>query len=590
MVVVGHVDHGKSTLIGRLMADTGSLPQGKLEQVKAMCEKNARPFEYAFLLDALKDERAQGITIDTARCFFRTPSRDFVIHDAPGHVEFVKNMVTGAARAQAALLLIDAHEGVQENSRRHGYILSMLGIQQIAVVVNKMDLIGYSQERFDSLVAEYTEFLGMFNVRPLRFIPVSAREGENIATRSGRIAWYDGPTVLEQLESFHTAEKTDGATFRMPVQDVYKFTAAGDDRRIIAGTVESGTVARGDEVTFWPSGKRSRIATIEKFAADAPEHISADEATGVTLATQVYVRPGEMMCKSDEPAPQVANRIRANVLWLGHAPLIAGRPYLMKIGAAKVPAELVELRSSIDASDLVESSGAISLERHAVGECVFETARPVAFDTTDSLVPTSRFVIVDGFDIAGFGTVLEGVRTHESALTVRVRARESAWDRGDVSRSERGARNGHEGKTIVILGDAAAPSRPVARALERVLFDLGGQAYLLMLSAEFEGLDPRTGGLVEREQHLQRLGELSRVMTEAGMLFITALDGIASEDLARLRTLNAPSELLVVATSEKAARGATADIVLPEETATSTVVEAVVRALHDSGVTPEYWI
>ena len=186
IVIVGHVDHGKSTVIGRLLADTDSLPQGKLEQIREMCRRNSKPFEYAFLLDALKDERSQGITIDAARCFFKTAKRDYLIIDAPGHIEFLKNMITGASRAEAALLVIDAHEGVMENSRRHGYMLKMLGIKQVAVLVNKMDLCGYSESVFRSIVSEYSGFLSEIDISPSAFIPVSAMEGDNIASHSDR--------------------------------------------------------------------------------------------------------------------------------------------------------------------------------------------------------------------------------------------------------------------------------------------------------------------------------------------------------------------------------------------------------------------
>lgn len=592
MVVVGHVDHGKSTLIGRLMADTGSLPEGKLDQVRAMCERNSRPFEYAFLLDALKDERAQGITIDTARCFFRTGARDYVIHDAPGHIEFVKNMVTGAARAQAALLLIDAHEGIQENSRRHGYILSMLGISQIAVVVNKMDLVDYDEAAFERIVAEYRDFLGKFNVTPVGFIPVTARDGVNIAARGAQTPWYQGPTVLEQLEAFHTADARDALPFRMPVQDVYKFTAAGDDRRIVAGTVETGTLEPGDEVVFWPSGKRSRVATIESLGAP-PSRLTPDLASGVTLDTQVYVRRGELMARAGEPAPTVARRVRANVFWLGHAPLVRDKAYLLKLGATKVPAELVELRSSIDASDLVESAATSALERHAVGEVVLEFARPVAFDAAGRLEPTSRFVIVDGFDIAGFGTVLEGLSGGESSLERYVREREASWERGEIAREEREQRNAHEGKAVVIVGSADAPARPVARALERRLFEAGAHAYLLLLSDKLAGLDPLHGDVIERDEHLRRLGDLSRVMTDAGMIFVTALDGIDAEDLERLRVLNAPSTLLVVSTAaghDAPEFDIDSDIAIAAGTDLDTAVTVVIRGLADAGVAPEYWI
>ena len=204
IVIGGHVDHGKSTVVGRLLADTGSLPEGKLEAVKALCERTAKPFEYAFLLDALKDEQSQGITIDAARVFFQTEKRHYIIIDAPGHIEFLKNMITGASRAEAALLVIDAKEGVQENSRRHGYMMSMLGIRQLAVLVNKMDLVGYSQAHFDGIVREYSEFLARIGVHPACFIPAAGREGDNIAARSAAMPWYRGPTVLEALDQFHT--------------------------------------------------------------------------------------------------------------------------------------------------------------------------------------------------------------------------------------------------------------------------------------------------------------------------------------------------------------------------------------------------
>ncbi|MFC1671139.1 GTP-binding protein, partial [Spirochaetota bacterium] len=202
IVFIGHVDHGKSTVVGRLLADTGSLPEGKLEQVKENCEKNSKPFEYAFLIDALKDEQSQGITIDTARVFFKTRKRDYIIFDAPGHIEFLKNMITGASHAEAALLVIDASEGVKENSRRHGYMASMLGIKQIVILVNKMDLIDYNEKIFKSIVKEYSKFLKEIDIVPHCFIPVSGIKGDNIAPGINTIPWYDGKTVLHILDEF----------------------------------------------------------------------------------------------------------------------------------------------------------------------------------------------------------------------------------------------------------------------------------------------------------------------------------------------------------------------------------------------------
>src|SRR5450759_4158219 len=245
IVIVGHVDHGKSTVIGRLLADTRSLPEGKLEDVKALCARNAKPFEYAFLLDALKDERNQGITIDSARCFFKTKKRDYIVIDAPGHIEFLKNMVTGAARAEAALLVIAADKGIQENSKRHGYLVSMLGIRQVVVLLNKMDLVGYDRQVYDTLCAEYTAFLETLRVKPISFIPISARDGENLVTPSKQMPWYQGPTVLDQLDAFEMKSSDIHLPLRFPVQDIYKFTEENDDRRIIACTIETGDLNVG---------------------------------------------------------------------------------------------------------------------------------------------------------------------------------------------------------------------------------------------------------------------------------------------------------------------------------------------------------
>jgi bifunctional enzyme CysN/CysC len=407
LVIGGHVDHGKSTLIGRLLADTGSLPEGKLDAVRASCARNSKPFEYAFLLDALKDEQAQGITIDAARVFFRTAQRPYILIDAPGHIEFLRNLITGAARAEAALLVIDAKEGVRENSRRHGYLMGMLGIRQIAVVVNKMDLVGYDRAVFARIETEYRAFLAQAGVVPERFIPVSGREGENIARRSTRMAWHDGPTVLETLDLFRSEAPAADKPFRMPVQDVYKFTAQGDERRIVAGTVNTGSVSVGDEVVFWPSGKSSRVASVEAFNRPAGRSAAAGEATGFTLEEQIYVGRGELATVAGQPKPQVGTRIRASVFWLGRQPLAKHRDYVLKIGSAKVTARVEEIHRVLDASNLSSVDAKPRVDRHEVAELTLRTHRPVACDLACDLSLSSRFVLVDDFEIRGGGIVKE---------------------------------------------------------------------------------------------------------------------------------------------------------------------------------------
>jgi bifunctional enzyme CysN/CysC len=409
IVIVGHVDHGKSTVIGRLLADTGSLPDGKLEAIRAFCAANSRPFEYAFLLDALKDEQAQGITIDTARTFFKSGNRDYVIIDAPGHIEFLKNMVTGAARAEAAVLVIDAKEGIQENSKRHGYLLAMLGIRQIVVVVNKMDLVDYSRQAFEDIRDEYVAFLARIGATPRFFVPIAAFPGENMVKPSEKMPWYKGPDLLSAVDAFEKAPPKTGQPMRMPVQDVYKFTASGDDRRIVAGRVESGTLRVGDEVVFLPSGKKSKVRGIEGFNAPSRNEIHAGWSAGVTLETQVYLGRGELMAKVGEQLPEVSNRIRVNIFWMGKAALRMGRDYFLKLGSAKVPVRLHHINYLIDASESGRDHDPDRVERHDVADCILQLRKPIAFDLTSAIEATGRFVIVDQYEIAGGGIIREAL-------------------------------------------------------------------------------------------------------------------------------------------------------------------------------------
>lgn len=583
IVAVGHVDHGKSTVIGRLMADTDSLPDGKLEQVKQMCKQNARPFEYAFLLDALKNEQAQGITIDTARCFFNTPRRHYIIHDAPGHVEFLKNMITGASRAQAALLVIDAYEGVRENSKRHGYILSMLGIRQISVLVNKMDLLDWDQAKYEAIVAEYNDFLGRLGVHPMSFIPVSARDGDNIVARAAAAPWYTGPTVLDQVEAFERLEDDLDRPFRMPLQDVYKFTEAGDDRRIFVGTVETGRIHPGDDVVFLPSGKRSTVKTIEALSGPRPEEAFAGQATGLTLETQVYAKPGELLVRAGEPEPLIATRIRANIFWMNTAPLVRGRRYVLRLGAARVAAELEEVISVLDEQELESVTGAGQVERHDVAEVILRAVRPVAFDAADALEPTSRFVIVHGWDTAGCGIALEALEDKgRGDVTGR------SFLRGAVGDEERAARYGHTGKAVVFVSQSGEAAHALAASVERRMFGAGLHSFYLSATDLGDDKD-----VLAREDHLGRLGEIAWSMTEAGIIFVASLGDVDRFDLDRLRRLAVPHPVVVVDMDAGGDLGADLELTPAPGAAAADVAaasdgaaEEAIRALTAAGVLP----
>ncbi|MBP5435704.1 50S ribosome-binding GTPase [bacterium] len=456
LVFVGHVDHGKSTIIGRLLHETGNLPDGKLAAIKSYCETNSRPFEYAFLIDALKDEQAQGITIDTARVFFKTKKRDFVIIDAPGHIEFLKNMITGASRAEAAFLVIAADEGIMENSRRHGYMLSMLGIRQVVVLVNKMDLVGFSEEVFRRIESEFTAFAGEIGISPLGFVPVSGIRGTNLKLRdTENTPWYNGKTLYEFLDIFEEKSPRREQPFRMFLQDIYRFTESDDNRRIYAGTISSGTVRRGDELVFYPSGKRSRIAQIEAFNSPEIVELSAGNTAGFTLTEQIYATRGELLTRADEPKPpHVGRRFRAAVFWLWEEPLSKSRSYTIKLGTARTTLRLVEITKLIDTSSLdLRGGGAVG--KFEAAECLFETGREIAFDTIEENQECGRFVIVCDYEIRGGGIILEAFS--EDTVTS-----------SEVSSADRVNRFGNSAALLIVKNNFA-----LAAALESALFRQG---------------------------------------------------------------------------------------------------------------------
>jgi bifunctional enzyme CysN/CysC len=586
VVIVGHVDHGKSTVIGRLLADTGSLPDGKLDAVKAMCARNARPFEYAFLLDALKDEQAQGITIDTARSFFKSASRDYIIIDAPGHIEFLKNMVTGAARAEAALLVIDAHEGIRENSKRHGYMMSFLGIKNITICINKMDLVQYSEAAFEKIKSDYLAFLQEINIVPQNVIPISAREGDNMVSNSPNMKWYKGPSILQALDGFKKQASSEEMEFRFPVQDIYKFTAEGDDRRIVAGRVETGTINVGDEVVFLPSNKKNRIKSVEGFNTQETKTAFAGQSTGFCLETQIYIRPGEVMCRTADKAPNVSTRLKTNIFWMGKEPMVKGKNYKIKIATQHVPVVLSQVLSVLDATELSSVTNKSEISRHDVAECILETLKPVAFDKVTDISATGRFVIVDNYEIAGGGIILAPVFEEQSVVKEHVKSRELAWERSAITPDKRAQKFQHKPVLIVITGQSETGKLPIAKALEEQLFNQGKFVYFLGIPNSTTGSNDRT---LNRYLHIQELGEMSHTLTDAGLILITTVSDADDSEVKLLKSLNHPNKTLVVNVGEEEISKGLSDLSLPANMAPESAVCEIVNLLVRSVVLdPEY--
>ncbi len=539
IVFVGHVDHGKSTIVGRMLADTNSLPEGKLEQVKENCKRNSKPFEYAFLLDALKDEQSQGITIDAARCFFETEKRSYIIIDAPGHIEFLKNMVTGASRAEAALLVIDAHEGVRENSKRHGYMLSMLGIKQVAVLVNKMDLVDYSEETFRSIVKEYTAFLKLINIEAKIFIPVSGMMGDNVADKSKNMNWYSGKTLLEQLDTFNVEKLPEDLPFRMSVQDVYKFTRDGDNRRIVSGNIDTGKISVGDRVIFYPSGKTSTVKTIEEFNKELQQEKSAGNHIGFTLEEQIYITRGEIATRNGEPKTKVSTRIKANLFWLGREPMTMDKEYYIKIGTQKVRTRLEKIHSVLDASTLDRSTKK-QIDRHDVAEITLKTEKAVAFDLAENMRITSRFVIVDDYEITGGGIIIESEEDKEKWVRDKVMLRNYKWVKSDIPKERRAEKYSQKASLILITGERGSGRKEIARQLEKKLFDDGKYVYYLGLGSILYGVDAdikEEGNHSNREEHLRRMAEVAHIMMDSGVILIVTAVDLSESDLSIVKTI-----------------------------------------------------
>lgn len=519
IVIVGHVDHGKSTLVGRLFYDTDSLPQGKAESIMKACEAEGMEFEYAFLLDALLEEQEQNITIDTTQIQFRTEKRNYVIIDAPGHKEFLKNMITGAAHADAALLLIDAKEGVQEQSKRHGYLLSLLGIKQVIVVVNKMDLVDYDQEVFNRIESEYREFLLKLGVTPKSFIPVSAKQGDNIVKGSDSLPWFEGNSILKGLDSFDVPGAESDLPLRMLVQDVYRF----DERRIIAGRVETGELKVGDEVVFWPNRKRSKVKSIELWGSEeAPTSVSAGFSTAITLDEQIFVERGQIASHTTEN-PVEGREFKANLFWLHDEPLQVNVPYTLKLGTQSVEARVTELTRVVDSSTLeVAATARDEVRKNEVGEVVIRTRKPVAFDNIDKVNISGRFVLQQGNRIGGGGII----HSAEYSDVVRdgVTSSNISWSVGAVTREDRHQILGQRGCVIWLTGLSGSGKSTLANGLEESLTRQGQLCSILDGDNLRYGLCSDLGFSEEdRTENIRRAAEVARLVAETGVIVVSAL-------------------------------------------------------------------
>jgi bifunctional enzyme CysN/CysC len=506
----GSVDDGKSTLIGRLLYDTKLILEDQLLTLEKDSRKHGTTgddMDLALLVDGLEAEREQGITIDVAYRFFSTPRRSFIVADTPGHEQYTRNMATGASNSDAAVILIDARKGVLTQTRRHSYICSLLGIRHVAVAVNKIDLVEFSGERFHHIMGDYFGFaqaLGFASITP---IPLSARYGFNVTTRSEQMRWYDGPTLLEYLEGVEVDQALAQKPFRFPVQWVNRPNL---DFRGFSGTVASGTIKAGEKITVAASAKESVVTRIVTADGDLPEARAGDAVT-LTLADEIDVARGDVLSKP-EARPEVVDQFAAHVLWMSEEAMLPGRSYLLRIGTKYVPARITSLKHKVDVNTLEHIAGK-TLALNEIGLCNIATATPVAFDPYEENRETGAFILIDRFTnaTAGAGMITFGLR------------RATNIHRQDllVDKASRARLNAHKPAILWFTGLSGSGKSTVANIVERELHARGVHTYMLDGDNVRHGLNRDLGFTdADRVENIRRVGEVARLFVDSGLIVL----------------------------------------------------------------------
>ena len=601
-ITCGSVDDGKSTLIGRLLFDSKLIYEDQLSALQDASDKNgtagAGEIDYALLLDGLKAEREQGITIDVAYRYFSTPQRKFIIADTPGHEQYTRNMATGASTANLAIILIDARYGVVTQTRRHAFIASLLGIRHLLVAVNKMDLGGYREETFRQIRQAFSDFAEKLAIPDIRFVPVSALKGTNVTACSPELTpWYAGPSLLEMLETVDISQDLNPRDFRFPVQVVIRPHL---NFRGFAGTVVSGAVKTGERIRVLPSNKTSTVKRIVTADGDLQEAF-APQAVTIELNDEVDISNGDMIVH-DNNLPRVKDRFEAIVIWMSETPLKAGSRYLVRHAGRFVKARVEALLYAVDVNTMAQRA-VTEIPLNGIGRIVVETTQPLFIDPYSENRTTGSLVFVDAISnvTAGAAMITDSVfvdpgapRVVSDAATLlrdHVERREFHWETGLVSAKDRLIRNRHVGKAVIVTGESSSAVQAFGKELELRLFRLNLNSYYLGFSSLSRGLasdvqDNRS----EHDAQIRRLGELARILTDAGMIFITALPAADAYTINRLTVLNQPNELLVVAIGELSNKEVTAAMTIDAAVEVGQSVVAVLGLLAGQGVIPDYCI
>jgi bifunctional enzyme CysN/CysC len=521
----GSVDDGKSTLIGRMLYDSKSIFQDQMDAIESSSKlKGDESVNLALLTDGLRAEREQGITIDVAYRYFATPRRKFIIADTPGHIQYTRNMVTGASTADLAVILVDARKGVLTQSRRHAFISSLLQIPHVVVAINKMDLVDYSEERYNEIVADFRAFAEKLDIDDITYIPMSALVGDNIVNKGENMSWYDGATMLHHLENVKVGSRKNQIDFRFPVQYVIR---PNQDFRGYAGSIASGTIRVGDEVTALPSRLKSRIKSITTYDGDIQEAKAGDAVT-LSIEDEVDISRGDMIVRSQN-VPHVATEAEAYMCWMYEEPMRLNKSYILQHTTRRTQAHasLVNYRINVDTLHREETD---VLELNEIGRVKLKTAQPIFYDPYNTNNETGSFILIDpATHVTVAAGMLRGITTTDD-LEEQVKADKNerqpitqnvVWEPWNVPREEREARNGHKAKAIWLTGISGAGKSSVARAFERKLWEEGKQTMILDGDQVRHGLNGDLGfSDADRQENIRRVANVARLFVEHGNIVI----------------------------------------------------------------------
>jgi bifunctional enzyme CysN/CysC len=535
-ITCGSVDDGKSTLIGRLLHDTQLLLDDQLAALQKDSLRHGTQngeMDFALLVDGLAAEREQGITIDVAYRFFSTEKRKFIVADCPGHEQYTRNMATGASTADVAVVLVDARKGLLTQTRRHSYIVSLLGIRHVVLAVNKMDLVDYDEARFEAIAADYAALANELCITRVQAIPLSALRGENLLAASAAMPWYTGPSLLQALETADIATLDVGSPMRLPVQWVNR---PSQDFRGFAGTLAAGSVAPGDEVVVLPSGRRTRVQRIVTADGDLAQ-ATAGQAITLTLAEEVDVSRGDLIAAAGDP-PQVADQFAAHVLWMGEQTLLPGRPYLLKIGANTVTAQVTEIKHKVDVNTQAELA-AKHLDLNEVGYCNLSLDQAIAFEPYARNRRLGGFILIDRQTHA---TVAAG--TLDFALR---RAANIHWQHLDVDRAARARLKGQQPRVLWFTGLSGSGKSTIANLVDKQLHAKGLHTFILDGDNVRHGLNRDLGFTDEdRVENIRRVAEVAKLMSDAGLIVLVSFISPFRAERRMARELFAEGEFLEV--------------------------------------------